>query len=237
MNYYDAKWSCGSFEEHRIVIFADKSINQEGTDIVTIKPTSDTFFKITQQEGRTNLGFVAANRTTPAAFDISTTAFSAKDPSYIYGGTFVEEIDLSCFAEKLKAVDFSLCYDNILGAPIKKINVGVPYTIADATHYTGKVSGTGFRLTGDDPITGNDALSNLQVLDITGQSTITTTQEILGSKNRKAVTDFYAIGSGITEFISSTSGNNFNTIKLPGVTTTTYSGQPSTITAFNTLSM
>ena len=48
MNYYDAKWSCGSFNEHRIRIFADKAINEIGTDIVTIKPTTDTFFKIAQ---------------------------------------------------------------------------------------------------------------------------------------------------------------------------------------------
>jgi hypothetical protein len=48
MNYYDAKWSCGSFNEHRIRIFADKAINPVGTDIITIKPTSDTFFKVAQ---------------------------------------------------------------------------------------------------------------------------------------------------------------------------------------------
>jgi hypothetical protein len=62
MNYYDAKWSCGSFNEHRIRIFADKAINPVGTDIVIIKPTSDTFFKIAQQEGKTSLGFLPATR-------------------------------------------------------------------------------------------------------------------------------------------------------------------------------
>lgn len=237
MNYYDAKWSCGSFNEHRIRIFADKAINPVGTDIVTIKPTSDTFFKIAQQEGRTSLGFQAATRNNPAVFDISTAAFSAKDPSYIYGGTFVEEIDLSCFAEKLKAADLSLCYDTVLGAPIKKVDVGIPYTVNSTTQYTGKVSGTQLRLTGYDSTTGHDAFANLQVLDITGQSTITTTQELLGTRNRKAVTDFYAIGSGITSFISSTSGNQFNTIKLPGITTTTYTNQDNVVVAFNTLTM
>lgn len=237
MNYYDAKWSCGSFNEHRIRIFADKAINPVGTDIITIKPTSDTFFKVAQQEGKTSLGFLPATRQNPAQFDISTASFSAKDPSYIYGGTFVEEIDLSCFAEKLKAADLSLCYDAVLGAPIKKLNVGVPYTVDSATQYSGKVSGTQLRLTGYDSTTRQDAFANLQVLDITGQSTITSTQELLATRNRKNLTDFYAIGSGITQFISSTSGNKFNTIKLPGVTTTTYTGQPSTTVSFNTLSM
>ena len=237
MNYYDAKWSCGSFDEHRIRIFADKAINPVGTDIVTIKPTSDTFFKIAQQEGSGSLGMLPATRTNPAVFDISTAAFSAKDPSYIYGGTFVEEIDLSCFAEKFKAADLSLCYDSVLGAPIKKINVGIPYTVVDANTYRGKVSGTQFRLTGYDSTTKQDAFANLQVLDITGQGTITSTQELLATRNRKSLTDFYAIGSGVTSFISSTSGNKFNTIKLPGVTTTTYSDQPNTTVSFNTLTM
>lgn len=237
MNYYDAKWSCGSFNEHRVRLFADKAINQVGTDIITIKPTSNTFFKIAQQEGKTSLGTIEADRNNPATFDVSTAAFSAKDPSYIYGGTFIEEIDLSCMAEKLKAVDFSLCYDSVLGAPIKKLNIGLPYTVNSSTQYTGKVSGTQLRLTGYDSITQTDAFENLAILDITGQSTITNTQELLQTRNRKNITDFYAIGTGITEFSSSTSGNKFNTIKLPGVTTVTHAvGDPS-ITAFTTLTM
>lgn len=237
MNYYDAKWSCGSFNEHRIRIFADKDINPVGTDIVTIKPTSDTFFKIAQQEGRTSLGFQSANRQTPAVFDISTAPFSAKDPSYIYGGTFIEEIDLSCFAEKFKAADLSLCYDSVLGAPIKKLNVGIPYTVVNQNTYQGKVSGTNFRLTGYDSTSKQDAFENLQTLDITGQGTITSTQELLGTRNRKSLVNFYAIGSGVTQFISSTSGNNFDTIKLPGVTTTTHSNSANTVVTFNTLTM
>ena len=237
MNYYDAKWSCGSFNEHRIRIFADKAINAEGTDIITIKPTSNTFFKIAQQEGSASLGFKSATRQTPATFDISTVPFSAKDPSYIYGGTFVEEIDLSCFAEKFKAADLSLCYDSVLGAPIKKLNVGIPYTVVDSTTYTGKVSGTKFRLTGYDSTTKQDAFANLQDLDITGQGTITSTQDLLSTRNRKNLVNFHAIGSGITSFISSTSGNKFGTIQIPGITTTTYSNADSTVVGFNTLTM
>lgn len=239
MNYYDAKWSCGSFNSHRVRLFTDKAANSAGTDIVTIKPTSNTFFKIANQEGSANLSNheVLRNDSSTWKFDVSTAVLSAKDPAYIYGGTFIEEIDLSCMSQKLKAADFSLCYDDVLGAPIKKLSVGLPYTINSPTSYSGKVSGTQLRLTGYDSVSKTDAFENLQVLDITGQSTITSTQELLGTRNRKNVTDVYAIGSGITEFVSSTSGNKFNTIKLPAVTTTTYASQPSTTTVFNTLAM
>jgi hypothetical protein len=51
------------------------------------------------------------------------------------------------------------------------------------------------------------------------------------------VTNFYAIGTGITEFSSSTSGNKFNTIQLPGVTTVTHEVGDPTVTAFSTLTM
>lgn len=239
MNYYDAKWSCGSFNSHRVRLFTDKAANATGTDIVTIKPTYNTFFKIANQEGSANLSNheVLRNDSSTWEFDVSTAVLSAKDPAYIYGGTFIEEIDLSCMSQKLKAADFSLCYDDVLGAPIKKLSVGLPYTINSSTSYSGKVSGTQLRLTGYDSVSKTDAFENLQVLDITGQSTITSTQELLGTRNRKNVTDVYAIGSGITEFVSSTSGNKFNTIKLPAVTTTTYASQPSTVTVFNTLAM
>jgi hypothetical protein len=52
MNYYDAKWSCGEFEQHRIPFFADKSSKDASDpnvvhDVITIKPTSNTFFKLT----------------------------------------------------------------------------------------------------------------------------------------------------------------------------------------------
>lgn len=237
MNYYDAKWSCGSFNEHRVRLFADKVINPIGTDIVTIKPTSETFFKIAQQEGKTSLGTLEANPNNPARFDISTYAFSAKDPSYIYGGTFIEEIDLSCLAEKLKAADFTLCYDSVLGAPIKKLNIGLPYKEISDIQYEGKTSGTEIRLTAYDSTTLEDAFESLQVLDITGQASITSTQDLITSNNRKNITDFYAIGTGINSFSSSTSGNKFNVVKLPGVTTTKYSNQPDVISEFNTFVM
>ena len=237
MNYYDAKWSCGSFNEHRVRIFTDKETNPVGTDIITIYPTSSTFFKIAQQEGRTSLGTQSASRSVPATFDVSTAAFSAKDPSYIYGGTFIERINMSCLSEKLKGADFSLCYDPVLGAPIKEINVGLPYTIISENEYQGKVSGTALRLSGYDTVSKQDAFENLQVLDITGQGTITDTQELLGTRNRRNLTDLYAIGTGITSFTSSTSGNKFNTIKLPAVTTTTYSQADPQQSVFNTITM
>ena len=238
MNYYDAKWSCGSFNEHRIRIFADKEINPAGTDIVTITPTSHTFFKFAIAEGKTSLGTIEADKSNSARFDISRTGFSAKDPAYIYGGTFIEEINLSCLAEKLKAADLSLCYDDVLGAPIKVLNVGIPHTKTSDTVYSGKTSGTQLRLTGYDTSKEVDAFANLKTLDITGQSTITSTQDLIATYNRKNLQNLYAIGTSITQFISAPSGNTFGTIQLPASTTITSSGSVDRVVqTFNTMVM
>jgi hypothetical protein len=56
---------------------------------------------MTAGDGTIDLGTQSASRITPAVFDVSSQSFTAKDPTYIYGGTFIEEIDLSCFADKL----------------------------------------------------------------------------------------------------------------------------------------
>lgn len=237
MNYYDAKWGCGSFQEHRVRIFADKEANAVGSDLITIKPTSDTFFKIVQNEGDHSLGTQPASRLVPAVFDVSGEVFSAKDPSYIYGGTFIEELNVSCLAQKMKAIDVTACYDDVLGAPIKKLNVGIPYTINSSTSYTGKVSGTSLRISAYDINKDADALEHLQDIDVTGQGSITSTQDLISSRNRRNITNVYAIGTSITEFISAPSGNKFDTIKLPGVTTSSGAGGATTVEAMSSITM
>lgn len=220
MNYYDAKWSCGSFNDHRVYLGVDKVKHPVGTDLVTIKPTTDTYFKFTQGDGTNSLGTIPATREKPAVFDVSQATFSVKDPTHIYGATFIEELDVSCFADKISALDVTLAYDNTLGAPIKVLNVGTKFT-EDGTTRTGTVSGTQFRLTDVEASTGNAALENLRTLNIRGQYAMLTADAILSASDRKNVTTLLAMGTGITAFESAASGNKFDLLELPGKTTTT----------------
>lgn len=219
MNYYDAMWTVGDFNNHRIYLAVTKDAHAIGTDIITIKPTSETFFKLTQGDGTTSLGIKYATKENPATYDVSLTSFNKKDPTHIYGATFIEELDLSCFAQKLETLTLTGAYDSVLGAPIKKLIIGIPITETTSdgvTTYSGYVSGTRLALSASND--QGDALGNIKTLDITGQQSITDTTSLLYANNRRTLVDFYAIGSGLTNFTTAKSGNKFNILRLPAKT-------------------
>lgn len=234
MNYYDAKWSCGEFNEHRIALFADKAKSATGTDLVTIKPTSDTFFKFTQNDGTAVIDTIQCSRLHPAVFDVSDKIFSAKDPAHIYGSTFVEEIDVSCLAKSLNSINLSSCYDNVLGAPVKVVNVGIPYISETATHREGYTSGTKFSLIGSSG--GKDALENMVTLNVTGQSNINGGLSGL-IDGRKNIQNIYALGTDITAFANNPEGNKFVNVELPSATILTNGGVVQSTNYLNTIEL
>lgn len=216
MNYYDAKWSCGDFETHRIYLNATKGEHSEGTDLVTIKPTSNTFFKMTRGDGTDTIGTLPATRENPAVFDVSRYVFEGKDPTHIYGATFIEELDVSCFAKRLGVFTLGAAYDEVLGAPIKVLNVGIPFSReVSETQYEGFVSGTELSIIANSD--DGDALGNLRTLNITGQLKMASSNTILSAGNRRTVVNVYAMGSSISAFQSSSSGNSFGTLQLPAI--------------------
>ena len=214
MNYYDAKWSCGVFEEKRTVIFANKQANSSNTDIVRIRPTANTFFKFTQNDGTSEIANVEAQAGQYINIDISNKVFSSKDPAHIYGSMYIEEIDVSCFGAGLFTLDLSNAYDSVLGAPVKKVYAGISYTTNNPTQRTGNISTNPFRLTGVNNVSGEDALENVELIDVTGQS------ELSGGisgllENRSNITHFYATGVNSASFVNSIKGNTFEEIELP----------------------
>lgn len=232
MNYYDSKWSCGEFNEHRIALFADKARTSAGTDIVSITPTSDTFFKFTQNDGTAVIDTIQCSKEHPAQFDISQKIFSAKDPAHIYGATFVEEIDVSCLAKSLNSINLSSCYDAVLGAPVKSVNVGIPYISETTTQKQGYASGTKFSLIGSDG--GKDALENMITLNVTGQSNINGGLSGL-IEGRKNLQNLYAIGTDITAFANNPEGNKFVNLELPSATILINNGAVQSTNYLNTV--
>lgn len=221
MNYYDSKWSCGTFKSGRVVLFVEKGQNLPGTDLLTIKPTSTTYFELTSSGGGSSIEKKIATPAQPAVFDISANTFSAKDPTWIFGGLFIEELDLSCFARTMSAIEVNKCYDNVLGATIKSLNIGIPLTTVSATEKTGAVSGTSLRFTASFEQNGEtiDALSELVTLNVTGQSTIKNTIGLFVNEDRSSIRNFYASGTALTEFQNAPSGNVFDNLVLPATTT------------------
>lgn len=229
MNYYDAKWGVGAFNDSRIDLFAGHQRTENSEEFVNIYPTSSTFFKMEVNQ-TTSLGTQSATRQSPARFNIGPITFQAKTPTYIYGANFIEKLDLSVIAPTLARISLGGSYDKVLGAPIKELNVGVPVTQIDADTYTGtlNIADPGNIETtvgeGENKIY---ALTNLQTLNIRGQlgqgsetgnfyTTFTMLRDLIDERgDLSQVKNLYAMGSGIVNFVSSNQGNQFENLELP----------------------
>ena len=228
MNYYDAKWNCGDFRAARIALFADKQQHTAGTDIVKIKASGATYFKMTSADGGTPLGTAQASTNQMVEFDISTTAISAKDPSHIYGSKFVEELDVSCLAGSLNSINVAACYDDVLGTPLKKLNIGLSQSGTGNTR-TGSISGTSCNIIGSSAGSGN-ALENLTHLNITGQTKLQTSLSVL-AKQMPSLSYLYAAGTTPGEFENNLTGSYFEELELPAQTYLTDTDTTSTLSS------
>jgi len=49
---------------------------------------------------------------------------STKAPIHIYGANFMESIDMSDIASGIDALDLTGTYSDVLGAPLRELNIG-----------------------------------------------------------------------------------------------------------------
>ena len=225
MNYYDAMWGVGDFDNHAIYLAVTK-LTSPTPEIVSIYPTESTFFEMTRQDRTISLGVKGASKDTPAEWDFSSIPMTMKDSTHILGATFIEKLDLSCFATGLNKLELQEAYDEVLGASLKELYVGTKLNevVGNENMLTGVVSGASFSPTTDSLVEENgvtvtrDALASIRILDITGQQNVTDTSDLIYKSNRRALHTFRAIGTGINYFYSSKSGNRFIELKLPSRT-------------------
>lgn len=238
MDYYDAKWGVGDFRNHFVYIAAnhDGRTGESGQDYITIVPNGKTYFSLYAPDNdKTLIGPIEASPNSPALMDITSLTFSNKVPRYLYGALFMEEIDLSCLASRMNILTLGSAYSSVLGAPLKALNIGVPFTQGvDAYHYNGGINGFNISVTSVSN-KGEDAFENLQVLNMRGQreNAFSLSQNIR-VLNRNQLRDFYAMGSTFTAFYSSQDGNSFGTIELPGVMT---DSNGNSVSSFDTLNL
>jgi hypothetical protein len=131
MDYYDAKWGVGDFRNHFIYIAAnhDGIPGESGIDLINIVPSNSTYFSLyAPDNNKTLIGPIYANKNNPATIDITNLTLSNKVPRYIYGALFMEELDLSCLASRLNILRLGSAYSKVLGAPMKVLNIGTPFT-------------------------------------------------------------------------------------------------------------
>ena len=230
MNYYDARWGCGSFNDSRVDLFAGHQGVEGSEDFVYIYPSSSTFFKMVVNQNANNLGTKSATRLLPAQFNVGPVTFQAKTPTYIYGANFIEKLDLSAIAPTFARATLGGAYDKVLGAPIKELNVGCRITQVSEDEYTGQlnIADPGIiETTVGESEDRRYPLTNLQTLNVRGQlgegsetgnfyTTFSMLRDNVDTRgDLSQVKNLYAMGSGIANFMSSAQGNQFDNLELP----------------------
>ena len=216
MDYYDAMWFCGDYKNHYIYITANVSSGSGAQ--VHIIPNKNTFMTVAinnmevEQLDDITGDNVVVSSTTPVSpndpLDYEVPNLNTKVPFFVYGANFMEVIDLSEIATGLDAVQVTGCYSEILGSPLKEINIGIPVT-QSGSNYVGTAATLGGAIRGS-----AESLSNLQTLNIRGQRNF---EDLILIKNNNLseLKNVYAMGSGATNFFSSQQGNKFTNIELP----------------------
>ena len=229
MDYYDAKWFCGDYKQHSLYITANVSLgsnpaqegetgiigeNQSGK-IIRITPNKSVY--ITVQKDNKTLSSQGTNQVDPEhPLELNVPVMNTKNPFHIYGANYMETVDFSEIATGLDTIYFSGAYSEVLGSPLKNINIGCPITLAGENTYTMTVS-----TNPGDKISGRaEAFQNLQTLNIRGQRPMSSIMNMTRTGNISSLQNFYSMGSGLLSFYSSESGNNFNTVELPDSVTT-----------------
>lgn len=209
MDYYDAKWFCGDYKSHYIYLRAN--VTEGSHEYVRITPNKDTYITVTKDG--VSQGTQAVGPSVPLIFDMAIGS-ATKNPIYFYGANFMENIDLSDIAHGLDGITLDGVYSDVLGSPLKSLNVGVHITenndqSIDA-QYTATLAALGCQIQGN-----ANVFQSLQKLNIRGQLNQTDLNGLIYNNNVSELQELYAMGSGLTNFYSSQFGNKFTTIELP----------------------
>ena len=224
MDYYDAKWFCGDYKNHAVYLAAN--ITADPNKVITITPNGSTYMTVTVNNQDSNQEEVDTTRSVtpqnPLTYSMEKGA-STKAPIHIYGANFMESIDMRDIATGIDGLDLTSTYSEVLGAPLKELLVGTPIIGSDDT-YTTTLSSSTFGVSPSQ--TGINAFENLETLDIRGHKHLGNVQQFsfginqwMRDLNMSQLKNFYAMGSNLTNFYSSDSGNTFNTIELPSTVT------------------
>lgn len=209
MDYYDAKWFCGDYKNRYIYIRAN--VTEGSHENVIITPNKQSYMSVTK-DGVLQ-ATMSVDKNNPMVFDMAIGS-ATKNPIYFYGANFMEEINLSAIAHGLDGITLDGVYSEVLGSPLKVLNVGVAITANEDPNidadYTAQLASLGCQIQGN-----ANVFQNLQTLNIRGQLNQTDLNPLVYNNNMSELQNVYAMGSGLTSFYSSESGNTFIDIEIP----------------------
>jgi hypothetical protein len=142
MDYYDAKWFCGDYKNHYIYLRANVT---EGSNVnISITPNKSAYMSV-MKDGVLQ-ATQAVNKAQPLLYSMAGGS-NTKNPITIFGANFMESIDLSEIATGFDGVELNGVYSEVLGSPLKSLNVGTPLTQTQSG-YTTTVAVLGCQLQG-----------------------------------------------------------------------------------------
>ena len=204
MDYYDAKWFCGDYKNHYIYLRANVT---EGSNVnISITPNKSAYMSV-MKDGVLQ-ATQAVNKAQPLLYSMAGGS-NTKNPITIFGANFMESIDLSEIATGFDGVELNGVYSEVLGSPLKSLNVGTPLTQTQSG-YTTTVAVLGCQLQGQARV-----FENLQSLNIRGQRSQTDLNALIHNNDMSELREVLAMGSGVSNFYSSQSGNDFTKIEIP----------------------
>ena len=204
MDFYDAKWFCGDYKNH--YIYVRSNVTEGSNQHIRIIPTKSSFMSVTKDGALQTTQSVS--KATPFEYSMAGGS-NTKNPILIYGANFMEELDFSEIAVGLDGIELSGVYSEVLGSPLKKINVGTILTEIP-NGYTTTVGTLGCQIQGTAQV-----FANVTSLNIRGQRNQTTLNSNVYNYDMTELQEVLAMGSGLTDFYSSQSGNKFTDIEIP----------------------
>lgn len=211
MDYYDAKWFCGDYKNHYIYIAAN--VTEGSNQNIRIVPNKSTYMSVMKDGILQTTQQVS--KESPLMFNMSGGS-NTKNPIDIYGANFMEEIDLSEIALGFDGIELNGIYSDVLGSPLKKLNVGTALSPIE-NGYTTTVAALGCEIRGN-----ANVFESLQSFNVRGQRNYTNLNNFVYGNNISELQEVLAMGSGIDGFYSSESGNNFTKIEVPDTIYTFY---------------
>lgn len=204
MDYYDAKWFCGDYKNHYIYVRAN--VTEGSNQYVRITPNKQTYMSVTKDNVLQTTRQVDKND--PLEFNMAIGS-QTKNPILFYGANFMEEIDLRDIAHGLDGVTLDGVYSEVLGSPLKRLDVGINVSVG-GVGYTGTLASLGCQIQGN-----ANVFKNLQFLGIRGQLNQTDMNAFIYNYDISELQEIQAMGSGLINFYSSQSGNKFTNLELP----------------------
>lgn len=208
IDYWFSKWGVGSFRESNFYITAYSSPTTT-PKYIRIKPSQKGYFAWTIQSGGAIQDLTYGTPNEYIDFDIKSVNMSPKVPFFIYGASYIKELDLTNVSNALDGIEFGYSYDTESNVSyLEKLSINTKKTLItdeDSPYYGG------YKLSSISDVACNlknfAILNSLKYFDATGQ------YELGQVEFSSKIEDLRLAAVGLSSI--ECDGNNFTNLEIP----------------------